>query len=118
MIAPAARNVLILLAAAAVVMLLPGGGNGSNAVLQALTIAMLAALAWLAVRLYREHRTDLYGLGERNRGLLYAAAGLATLTLTATDRLWATGPGTVVWFALLALAGYGAYAVFRASRQY
>jgi hypothetical protein len=114
----AARNVAILLALAAILMLAPGGGNASAAVLQVLVIAMLGALAWLGVRLYREHRTDLYSLGERNRGLLYASAGLATLTLTATDKLWATGPGTVFWFALLGLAGYGAYYVLRASRQY
>jgi multisubunit Na+/H+ antiporter MnhB subunit len=114
----AARNVLILLALAAVLMLAPGGGDASAAVLQALVIAMLVAISWLAVRLYREHRTDLYSLGERNRGLLYASAGLAVLTLVATDRLWATGPGTLVWFALMGLAGYGCYYVFRISREY
>ncbi len=112
------RNVLIILALAAFVMLAPGGGNASSAILEALVIAMLASLAWLAVRLYREHRTDIYGLGDRNRAVLYGSAGLATLTLTATDRLWNTGPGTIVWFALMVLAGYGVYAVFRASRQY
>jgi hypothetical protein len=113
-----ARNVAILLALAAVVMLAPGGGNASQALLQALVVAMLASIAFFAVRLYREHRTDLYALGERNRGLLYGAVGLATLTVTGTDRLWATGPGTLVWFALIALAGYAVYFVLRASRQY
>jgi hypothetical protein len=113
-----ARNAGILLAAAAVVMLAPGGGNASAAILQVLVIVMLGSIAWLAVRLYREHRVELYALGERNRGLLYAAVGLATLTLTATDRLWSTGPGTLVWCALMGLAGGVVYAVFRASRQY
>ena len=113
-----ARNVAILLAAAAVVMLAPGGGNAGAGILQALVIVMLASIAWLAVRLYREHRVELYALGDRNRGLLYAAVGLATLTLTATNRLWSTGPGTLVWFALMGLAGGAVYAVFRASRQY
>lgn len=114
----AARNVLIILALAAVVMLVPGGGNASAAVLQALLIAMLAAIAWFGVRLYREHRTDIYALGDRNRAILYASAGLLALTVTATDRLWATGPGTIVWIALVALACYGVYFVFRASREY
>jgi drug/metabolite transporter (DMT)-like permease len=113
-----AVNVLVVLALAAVVMLVPGGGAASAAVLQALVIAMFAGIAWLAVRLYREHRTDIYALGERNRAILYAAVGLMALTLAATDRLWATGPGTLVWIALVALACYGVYAVFRASRQY
>jgi hypothetical protein len=113
-----ARNVLIVLALAAVVMLVPGGGDASAAVLQALVVTMFAAIAWFAVRLYREHRTDIYALGDRNRALLYVAIGLAALTLTATDRLWATGPGTIVWLALMGLAGYGVYVVFRASREY
>ena len=113
-----ARNVLIIAALAAVAMLAPGGGNASAAILQALLIAMLAAIAWFGVRLYREHRTDIYALGDRNRGILYASAGLLALTVTATDRLWATGPGTLVWIALVALACYGVYHVFRASREY
>ena len=113
-----ARNVLIILALAAVVTLAPGGGNASAGILQALVIAMLASIAWFAVRLYREHRSDIYGLGDRNRGLLYAAVGLATLTVTATDRLWSSGAGTIVWLALIALAGYGVYHVFRVARRY
>jgi hypothetical protein len=112
------RNVAILLALAAVLMLAPGGGQAGDAVLEALVVAMFAALGFFAVRVYREHRTDLYGLGERNRTVLYLAVGLATLTLVATDRLWASGPGTVVWFALIGLAAYAVWLVFRASRQY
>ena len=87
------RNVLIILALAALVMLVPGGGNASAGILQTLVIAMLAAIGWFGVRLYREHRA-------------------------ATDRLWETGPGTVVWVALVALACYGVYFVFRSSREY
>lgn len=112
------RNVLIILALAAVVMLAPGGGDASAGILQTLVIAMLASIAWFGVRLYREHRTEIYSLGDRNRGILYASAGLVALTVTATDRLWSTGPGTVVWVALVALACYGVYYVFRSSREY
>jgi uncharacterized membrane protein YjjB (DUF3815 family) len=114
----AVRNLLIILALAAIVMLVPGGGNASAAIIQTLVIAMLASIAWFGVRLYREHRSDIYALGDRNRGILYASAGLVALTVTATDRLWATGPGTVVWVALIALACYGVYYVFRVSREY
>jgi hypothetical protein len=112
------RNVIIIAALAAVVMLVPGGGNASAGIIQALVIAMLASIAWFGVRLYREHRSEIYALGDRNRGILYASAGLVALTVTATDRLWATGPGTVVWVALVALACYGVYYVFRVSREY
>ncbi len=112
------RNVLIILGLAAVLMLAPGGGNASSGIFELLVIAMFGALAWLAVRLYRERLTEIYGLGERNRAILYGAVGLATLTLVATGRLWDTSAGSIVWLALMALAGYGAYHVFRASRQY
>ncbi len=114
----AARNVAIILALAAAVMLLPGGGNASAGILQVLVLAMLASIAYFAVRLYREHRVDLYSLGDRNRTILYSAVGLAALTLTATNRLWDTGPGSIVWIALMALAVYAVYFVFRASREY
>ena len=113
-----ARNVAIILALAAAVMLLPGGGNASAGILQVLVLAMLASVAYFAVRLYREHRVDLYSLGDRNRTILYSAVGLAALTLTATNRLWNTGPGSIVWIALMALAVYAVYFVFRASREY
>jgi hypothetical protein len=112
------RNVLIILALAAIVTVVPGGGNASAGIIQALVIVMLASIAWFGVRLYREHRSDIYALGDRNRGILYASAGLVALTVTATDRLWASGPGTVVWVALIALACYGVYFVFRVSREY
>ena len=113
-----ARNIAIVLALGAVVMLVPGGGDASNGIMQTLVILMLGALGFLVVRFYRERRTDLYSLGERNRAILYASAGLATITLVATDRMWDTGPGTLAWFALVGIAFYGAYHVFRVSREY
>lgn len=112
------RNVAIILVLAALVALVPGGGEASDGILQALVIAMLAFIAWFGVRMYREHRTDLYSLGDRNRAILYGAVGLAAFTVTGTDKLWDTGPGTLVWFALIGTAVYGAYYVFRASREY
>jgi len=112
------RNVAIILALAAVVAFVPGGGNGGSAVGQILTIVLFGALAWFAVRIYRERRTELYSLGDRNRGIFYASVALGVLTVVATDRLWNTGAGTLVWFALIAVACYGVYYVFRAARHY
>ncbi len=113
-----ARNVVIILALAAVIAFVPGGGNGGSAVWEVLQILMFGALAWFAKRIYRERRTELYSLGERNRAILYGAVGLATITLVATNRLWNTGAGTLAWFVLLMIAGYGVYVVFRAQREY
>ncbi len=112
------RNVVIVLALAAGVAFLPGGGRTSDALLQALVIVMFAALAYLAVRLYRERRIDLYGLGDRNRAILYGSVGLVAFLLVAADRMWDTGAGVIVWFALVVAAVYGVYYVFRAARDY
>ena len=36
----------------------------------------LGAIVWFASRLYRQHRTTLYSLGDRRRAILYVALGV------------------------------------------
>jgi hypothetical protein len=112
------RNVAIVLAIAALVVLLPGGGSGAHVAIQAISLAFLGSLAFVASRLYREHRVALYSLGDARRATLYGAVAVATLTLTATPRLWNTGTGEVVWFALLGGSAYAAFAVVWSARKY
>ena len=69
-------------------------------------------------RLYREHRVALYSLGDGRRATLYGAAVVVALTLTATRRLWQTGAGKVVWFALLAGSAYAAFTIVWSARKY
>jgi hypothetical protein len=76
------------------------------------------ALAWFASRLYRENRVALHSLDDRRRTIVYVAGAVVALTLTATSRLWSTGPGTVAWLALLGAAGYAVFAVYRSQREY
>lgn len=110
-------NVLIILAIAAVVDLAPGGGPAASSVIQAVSLAFLAAIAWVASRLYREHRTSLYSLGDRRRAALYVAVGVATVTFTASSRLFASGLGRVAWVVLLAAAAFTVFQVFRSARS-
>jgi hypothetical protein len=112
------RNIAIVLAIAALVVLLPGGGTGASVAIQAVSLAFLASLAWIASRLYREHRVAIYSLGDARRAVLYGAIAVAALTLTATSRLWQTGTGEIVWFALLGGAAYAVFAVIWAARKY
>jgi len=112
------RNMAIVLVLAALVVLIPGGGTGASVAIQAVSLAFLASLAWIASRLYREHRVALYSLGDARRAVLYGAIAVAALTLTATSRLWETGTGEIVWFALLGGAAYAAFAVIWAARKY
>ena len=66
-----------------------------------------------------ERRTTIFGLGDRNRGILYASLGLAVLAVAATTRLWDSGGGGILlWFAMIGAAAYGVVAVYRASRLY
>ncbi len=84
------RNVVIVLAIAAVVAFVPGAANGTGILIQAISMAFLAALAWVGAVLYRQNRTTLYSLGDGRRAALYAALAVLAVTLTATPRLWHT----------------------------
>ena len=111
------RNVLIVLAIAAAVAFLPGAGLAADLVNYLLSLLFFGGLAWLAARLYVEHRIDLESLGDRGRLILYGAIGVAVLTIAATPRLWNTGPGTLVWFLLIGAASYALYMSYRAYRD-
>ncbi len=112
------RNVIIILALAAIVAVVPGGGTASSVVLQAVWLAFLAAMVWVATIVYREHRTELYGLGDRRRAALYAALATLAVTLTATHRLWATSGGSIAWLILVGGAVYVGGAVLWSARRY
>jgi hypothetical protein len=112
------RNILIVLVIAALVALVQGGQTAANVAIQAVTLAFLGTLVWFAVLMYRERRVSLYSLGDGRRALLYVAAGVATLTLTATSRLWNTGAGSVAWLILLAGSAYAMFSVLWSARRY
>jgi hypothetical protein len=114
----ALRNILIIFVIAAVIVIVPGGGSASSFVIQLISLAFLTAIAWVASRLYREHRVALYSLGNQRRAIVYAAAGVATLTFCASGRLLNTGAGSLVWLFLIAVAAYAVFAVFRSAREY
>jgi tetrahydromethanopterin S-methyltransferase subunit C len=113
------RNIAVILLIAAVIYALGNTGDFALSFLVTLiSLAFMAAIAWIASRLYREHRTEIYGLGTRDRAIAYVALGVGALALTAIDRFWNTGFGTAVWLVLLGCCIYALYAVWRASREY
>jgi hypothetical protein len=112
------RNVAIVLVLAALVVALPGGGSGARVAIQAVSLAFLGALGWVAAQMYRQHRVALYSLGEAKRATVYIAAGVTALTLTATPRLWNTGPGEIAWLALIGGSIYAVLAVVWSARRY
>jgi hypothetical protein len=113
-----ARNIAIIVLIAAAVYFLPRGGQVANTVSSIVWVSFAALVAYFASRLYREHRTTIYSLGDRLRGLLYGSIAVAVVTLAAKDRMWQTGAGEVVWFAILGAVAYVLFYIYRASRTY
>ncbi len=113
-----ALNVAIILALAAAVAFLPGAGLAAGLFIWVIGILFWGALAFFLARLYREYRSDIYGLGDRMRALLYVSIGVAVLTVTATRKLWDTPGGLFAWFVLVGLASYGVFMVWRHWRAY
>ena len=112
------RNVAIVLGIAALIVLIPGGGTGANAAYQAVGLAFLAVIGWFAYTMYRQHQTELESLGANRRAILYVAAGVAILTVTAEPRLWVGTGGKIAFLLLLGAAGSAAFAVIRSARRY
>jgi hypothetical protein len=113
------RNIAIILLLAVAVWLLPGGDAASVTVGNVLGIVFIGGLLFLVYRLYVEHRDTIFGLEERQRGILYASLALAAISLIATRRMWDEGGlGAVIWLLFMGLALWGLYSVWRAYREY
>ena len=113
------RNIAIILLLTLAVWQIPGGDRAGSTVANVLSIIFLGGLLFLGYRLYMENRETIFGLEERQRGMLYAALALIAIALVATRRMWdAGGLGAVVWLALLGIAAWALYSVWRAYRTY
>ena len=113
------RNVVIIVVLAVLVWRLPQGATAGRTISNLLSVILLAGLSFFAFRMYMENRTTLLDLEDRQRLMLYGSVALLVITLVATSRMWNAGPGPVLlWFALVAIAGYGLATVVRTFRQY
>jgi hypothetical protein len=114
-----ARNIAIIALIAVAVWKLPGGGTAANTLGNIFSVLFIGGLFFLAYRTYMERRSTIFGLEERQRGLLYGALALAAFALIATRRMWdAGGIGALIWLAMLGAAGYAMYSVWRAHSAY
>lgn len=87
---------------ALVVAFLPGGGNLAEALITALTMALMAGVAWMVYTLSRENQLTLATLTDGRRAILYGAVGTILLLVAGSDKLFASGGGTLLWILLLA----------------
>jgi len=112
------RNVAIIAAIAAVVAFVPHGSSSAGFVGTLLTIVLNVLFALFAVQLYQRFRTDIYGLGDRHRLILYASIGAFVLAMAGRDRLAGSGPGTLLLIVMIAGALGGLFACFTRWRAY
>jgi RsiW-degrading membrane proteinase PrsW (M82 family) len=113
------RNFAIVALVALAIALAPGGGTGLAVVLWILTVAFFVAIALLGYRLYRENRLAIESLSVLERTVAYGSVALAFAAFTGTNRLFSLGGGGVLaWFALLGLASYGVFWVWRHASRY
>jgi hypothetical protein len=97
---------------------LPGGGNVAAAVLTALTMALLAGIAWMLYIVSRENQLTLATLTDGRRAILYGAIGMLALLIAGSDKLFETGGGTVLWIALLAASVAAIWKVWMEANTY
>ena len=100
----AARNLGIIMLLALIVAFLPSGDNFAEALLTALTMGLLAGLAWMIYTFSRQNQLTLASLTDGRRTTLYGAIGLIVLLIAGSDRMFNTGGGTLLWILLLAAA--------------
>jgi hypothetical protein len=113
-----ARNVAIVALIAAAVFLLPGGGRAASTFEGILLVGFGVGFGYLGLRMYREYRVTLHGLGDRYRAMLYGSLATIAFVVIGQKRMWQTSLGELAWFALLALTGYGLLVVYRRWRSY
>lgn len=109
----ALRNGLIVVALAVVVWLVPGGGTGAAVVGAVLNTLITVVFVVFLARVYRERRMEIFGLGDRMRGLLYGSLAVIVFAMAARPALFDTAGGTFLWVVLMAGAVYGVYLVYR-----
>ena len=113
-----ARNIGVIVVLGLAVWLLPGGGEGADFIMQVLSAIFMILIAIGCGLLYRRFRDDIFVLGDLWRFALYAAVAVAVVAVAASDRLFDTGAGAVLWFALVGGASYTLYLVWQHHRSY
>lgn len=112
-----ARNISILALIALAIVAIPGGERAAGTVNAVLSLMIAALIAYLVARLYRDRRIEIYGLGELDRGILYASVAGIVVLLAAAQEFNSTG-GTLIETAGIALCAGGLLRVYQVWRSY
>lgn len=114
------RNALIVVLLAAAVYALPGGSDTADFAGSLLSTLLIFGFAFAGWRLYREHRVELYSLGDTHRALFYGALGAGIVAAAGYNRLVRNGSGLqiFIWFVLVGGASYALMVVYRHWREH
>jgi hypothetical protein len=112
------RNVALVALVALAVAVIPGGSATAELLLAIMSLGFLAAIGFLVYRLYMEHKFTLWSMSDKHRALLYGGVTVAGATLIASDRLFDSGLGTILWFSLLGGSVFAVYHAWVESRRY
>jgi hypothetical protein len=112
------RNAAIVALIAAAAFAIPGGTRAAATFETVVFVLFGVAIGYLGLRMYREYRVSLHGLGDRYRALLYGAIALGGIVVIGRQRMWQTSLGELVWFVLVGLVVYGGLATYRHARSY
>jgi hypothetical protein len=112
------RNIAIIALLALGVAAIPGGGAAAETVLAAISMAFLAAIAFLAYRLYMQNQLTLSTLRDAQRAILYGAFGVIALMIAGADELLDSGGGTLLWIGLIVLSALAIFRVWTEATSY
>jgi hypothetical protein len=108
----------IIAGLAAIVAFVPHGGSTAGFIGRIISVALTILFVLFGMRLYQMFRDDIYGLGDRHRGILYGAIGAFVLAMAWRTELFNTGGGSLLWIAMIAGALGGLYSCFMRWRSY
>lgn len=112
-----ARNVAIIALLALALTVLPAGGNIAEAVLSMLSILFAVAIGAMLIRFWKDTGLQRDTFTDRQRWLIYGSIGAIALMIVGTDELLSTGPGVVVWVAVLVGAGWLIFNTWREAQS-
>jgi hypothetical protein len=113
-------GIVAILVFAGVLVAAPRGNDVTQVISAALQAGFLAAGAAAGWRFYRAQSGRLAELPDRDRGVLFGALALATLSIVGRARFdqLAGSAGLLLWLCTLGGCGWAVYWVWRESRRY
>ena len=111
------RNIAIIALLALALTVLPAGGNIAEAVLAMLSILFAVAIGAMLIRFWRDSGLQRDTFTDRQRWLTYGSVGAIALMIAGTDELLSSGPGVIVWVAVMVGAGWLIFNTWREAQS-